>query len=1083
MSPVLHESDIEHAAIGLFRAMGWGAINAMEETYGDKGTLGREHRGEIVLLRRLRPALRQLNPGLPDEALDQAIEELTRDRSTMSLVQANRDLYKLLKNGVPVRVGAAEDEGDANPRVRVLDWEHPELNDFFLVQQFWVQGDTYKRRADLVGFVNGLPLVFIELKSIHLNVENAYQNNFRDYLATIPHLFWHNAVCLLSNGLDSRLGSVTGSWDHFKEWKRIEREDEPSRVSLEVILRGICDKTRLLDIVENFTLFSEQKSDVAKIVTQNHQFLGVNNAIAAVKKYQLASTPPPARGKPAANGDLASRRRLGVFWHTQGSGKSFSMVFFSQKILRKLPGNWTFVIVTDRDDLDAQIYRTFVGCGVVPPPGKSKKAEREHGVQAKSADHLQRLLTEDHRYVFTLIQKFRTDVKGGTYPLLSDRSDIIVIADEAHRTQYDTFALNLRSALPNAAFIGFTGTPLMATGEEKTREVFGDYVSVYNFRQAVEDKATVPLYYEARIPELQLTNEDFADDLAELLEEADLDEEQQKKVEREFASQYHLITREDRLDTIADDLVTHFLGLTRGTKAMVVAIDKVTALKMHDKVKAAWAKRRAALSVRPYADDKAEQERAAALAFMDETDMALVVSQGQNEVDLFKKKGLDIVPHRQRMMKEDLDTKFKDGKDPLRLVFVCAMWMTGFDVPSCGAVYLDKPMRNHTLMQTIARANRVYEGKVNGLIVDYIGVFRNLQKALAVYGSGSGGGVKAGDTPVQPKEVQVEELRAAVLAAKTYCTSRGVDVDAAKHEKGLPRLTRLKDGRDKLIHPADAKKKFLDLAGLVDRLYRALGVDDRKNALAPDWGYLTDLSRSIRGMETPVDISKVMDAVEHLLDASVGAEAYVIREPEKEPYGRIHLGGIDFNALARFLAKTKHKATAAEAVAVAARQRVDDLVRLNPTRRDLRDQLEQLIADYNDGSRTAMQFFDELLTFLKEKLAAEERRSQTEGLSPEQLAVYDLLTVPEVKLDAKARAAVKQLADDLPAKLGPKLVIDWRKSQRARAGVKKVIKDALDDLPEAYDKDAYLKVVEAVYEHVYESYWGEGRSKYSEAAG
>ncbi len=293
-----------------------------------------------------------------------------------------------------------------------------------------------------------------------------------------------------------------------------------------------------------------------------------------------------------------------------------------------------------------------------------------------------------------------------------------MIADEAHRSQYDTFAQNLRNALPNAAFIGFTGTPLMA-GEEKTREVFGDYVSIYNFRQAIEDNATVPLYYEARIPELQLANEDLADDLTELLDQADLDEEQQKKVEREFARQYQLLTREPRLDRIAEDIVTHFLGLPRGMKAMVVAIDKVTAVRMHDKVKAAWAKRRAALQAQleamPFDEaKKAQQEAIDTTAFMDETDMAVVVSQSQNEVEAFKKKGLDIAPHRQRMSKEDLDTKFKDDKCPLRIVFVCAMWITGFDVPSCGAIYLDKPMKNHSLMQTIARANRVYEGKENG---------------------------------------------------------------------------------------------------------------------------------------------------------------------------------------------------------------------------------------------------------------------------------------------------------------------------------------------------------------------------------
>ncbi|APR84570.1 Type I restriction-modification system, restriction subunit R [Minicystis rosea] len=1076
MSPVTRESDVEQAALELFEDLGWSTADVMEEVLGEDGTLGRETRGDVVLLRRLRPALEKLNPGAPAAAIDLAIEALVRDRSAMSLVHANREAYKLIKEGVPVRAALSEDEGDVDLRVRVVDWDHPEQNDFFLVQQLWVQGETYLRRADLVGFVNGLPLVFIELKGIDQNVEHAYKKNFRDYLGAVPQLFWWNALVILSNGFESRVGSITGSWDHFKEWKRIEREDEPARVGLEVIVRGLCDKTRLLDVVESFTLFSEQKSDVAKIVGQNHQFLGVNNAIAAVRKYQLASAPP---GVPRET--VAARRRLGVFWHTQGSGKSFSMVFFSQKILRKLPGNWTFVIVTDREDLDAQIYKTFAACGAVPPPGKAKKGD--HGVQARTAEHLKQLLTEDHRYVFTLIQKFRTDVKGAAYPKLSDRSDIIVIADEAHRSQYDTFALNLRNALPNAAFIGFTGTPLMA-GEEKTREVFGDYVSVYNFRQAIADKATVPLYYEARIPELQLSNDDLADDLTALLDEADLDEEQQKKVEREFARQYHLVTREDRLDTIAADLVRHFLGLARGTKAMVVAIDKLTAVRMHDKVKAAWKNKREELALLPYQDEVAQKERLATLAFMDETDMAVVVSQAQNEVDAFKKKGLDIAPHRQRMIKEDLDTKFKDASDPLRIVFVCAMWMTGFDVPSCGVVYLDKPMKNHTLMQTIARANRVFEGKVNGLIVDYIGVFRNLQRALAIYGSDAGGGVGPGDTPVQPKEVQLEELRAAIAEAKKLAEGRGVDLESPKDKPLLTRLKLLADGVEKLLHPADVKKTFLRLTDHVDRLYRAVGLDDRKKALAPDWGVLTDLAARLRSLQQPVDISKVMEAVERLLDESIDAQGYVIREVTGAPYGgRVHLGGINFAALARFFEQTKLKASTAEVTAAAARQRVETLVRLNPTRRNLRDQLEALIDDYNEGAHNAERFFADLITFMKDKVEPEERRTSAEGLTPEQLALHDLLVVDAVTISAEERAAVKKIARELPKKLSPKLVIDWRKTQRARAAVKAAIRDELDELPEAYGPEAYTKIVEAVYEHVYESYWGEGKSKYAEPLG
>jgi type I restriction enzyme R subunit len=420
-----------------------------------------------------------------------------------------------------------------------------------------------------------------------------------------------------------------------------------------------------------------------------------------------------------------------VFWHTQGSGKSYSMQFFSQKILRKLPGNWTFLIVTDREDLDDQIYKNFANTGAVTEP--------EQRVRANSSEHLKQLLQSDHRYVFTLIQKFRIE-KGKKYPKLSDRSDIIVIADEAHRSQYDTFALNMRNALPNAAFIGFTGTPLMGGEEEKTRQVFGDYVSIYNFKQSIDDSATVPLFYENRIPEVQLSNDYLNQDMEELIEEAALNEEQESHLERQFAREYTIITDSDRLEKIASDIVNHFLGRGYQGKAMVVSIDRFTAVRMYDKVQQHWQQYLANLQTQLAKSEPSKREQLVAkIQYMQETDMAVVVSQSQNEIEVFKKKGLDITPHRKRIVGEDLDEKFKDENHPLRIVFVCAMWITGFDVPSCSTIYLDKPMRNHTLMQTIARANRVFPDKVNGLIVDYIGVFRDLQKALAIYGSAWGG--------------------------------------------------------------------------------------------------------------------------------------------------------------------------------------------------------------------------------------------------------------------------------------------------------------------------------------------------------
>ncbi len=498
--------------------------------------------------------------------------------------------------------------------------------------------------------------------------------------------------------------------------------------------------------------------------------------------------------------------KLGVFWHTQGSGKSVSMMFFAQKVLRKIPGNWTFVVVTDRQELDGQIYKNFVSAGVVT----------EGHAQAESSKHLRQLLREDHRYVFTLIHKFRTE-KGEAHPVLSERRDIIVITDEAHRSQYDTLALNMRTALPNAGFLAFTGTPLIV-GEEKTRQVFGDYISVYDFQQSVADGATVPLYYENRIPELQLVNDNLNEDMERLLEEAELDEAQEKMLEREFAREYHLITRDDRLEAVAKDLVTHFTGRGFQGKAMMVCIDKATAIRMYNKVRKHWGDKITALQAEwTGADDDARRDIEECIARMKETDMAVVVSQGQNEIGEMAEKGLDISPHRKRIVEEDLETKFKKPDDPFRLVFVCAMWMTGFDVPSCSTLYLDKPMRNHTLMQTIARANRVYPGKVSGLIVDYAGVFRNLERALAIYGAGDGG-----DKPVEDKAALVAALRQALGETRGLCQEQGVNLAAIQTADGFARVGLLDDAVEALVTSEEIKIRYLDLANTVQRLYKAV---------------------------------------------------------------------------------------------------------------------------------------------------------------------------------------------------------------------------------------------------------------------
>ncbi len=1178
----------------------------MEETLGPDGTLGRETKGEVVLASRLRAALVKLNPSLPSEAISSAMDELTRDRSAMSLEAANREVYQLLKEGIKVSIPDTVRGGQKTERLRVMDWEHPKENDFLLVSQFSVTGALYTCRPDLIGFVNGLPLVVIELKKPGVPVRQAFDENLTHYKQQVPSLFWYNALLIASNGTDSRVGSLTADWDRFFEWKRIESENEPRRVSLETMLRGTCDKTRLLDLTENFTLFSEHKAGLTKIIGQNHQVLGVNNAITSLLEARKEG-----------------HGRGGVFWQTQGSGKSFSMVFFAQKILRKSAGNWTFVVVTDRVELDEQIAKTFKTVGAV------SEAEGDQ-CHASSGAHLRELLRGNHRYIFSLIQKFQpehlssekpsspallpegegsphywagyrvagltkrvrelrkegtkaedilweflrnrklggmkfrrqhqigdyivdfycaearlvVDLDGEVHdcpevaakdrirekwllaqglsilrfrnedlltnpmdvlvsikaflppstsgrgaggesqqsrmPVLSDNEDLIVIVDEAHRSQYDTLAMNMRAALPKAMFVAFTGTPLIA-GEERTKEIFGDYVSIYDFQQSVEDGATVPLYYENRTPELQIINPDLNEDIYDVIEAAGLDADQEEKLEKQLGRQYHILTRDDRLDTIARDIVNHFLGRGFVGKAMVVSIDKATALRMHDKVCAAWNEELARVKkelLGHYAlSADRKDELLDRLQVLQTTDMALIVSPGQNEIEQMQKLGLDIEPHRKRMHDEDLGEKFKDPDDPLRIVFLCAMWLTGFDAPSCSTVYLDKPMRNHTLMQTIARANRVFPGKHSGMIVDYANVFASLEKALAIYGQGGGG-----ETPVRDKQQLVENLRKAISDATTYCTGKGVNLAAIE---GLPvgdlyRLQYIDDARNALIAPDYARKEFLANERLVSMLYKAVKPDPAALEFFGRTTCLTAIADAIRATlnPDPVDISEVMGRVNEVLDNSITGV-----ELPTTPTPLIDLSKVDFETLRDRLKKSKHRNTDLEMLKAAIRSQLEKLIRLNKTRTDYLEKFEELIESYNNGSRNIEQILEDLLNFT-ETLSEEQQRHLREHLTEEELTVFDILTRPGPELSQEEREEVKKVAHKVLSRLKALLGVDWRCQTQARAKVRLAIEDELDSgLPETYTRELFSSKCSALFEHVYESYYGEDISIYSNTGG
>lgn len=1035
-NPYSEDRLVEQTAISLIQPL-WGKENFLN-AYSEDGEaqLMRENRGEVILKRFLLPALKLLNPELPAVALDQAVEELTRDRSVMTLVNANEQIWRLLRDGVSVEI---EKDGETvQESVKLIDFDHPENNHFFLVSQLWVTGELHTRRPDLVGFVNGIPLVLFELKASHKNLKNAYQQNIRDYKDTIPQIFWYSAFIVLSNGIEAKVGTLTSAYEHFHEWKKINEEDETSSVGLETVIKGTCRKDRLLDIVENFTLYDASRGEKAKLIARYHQLIGVNRAVAQVQNRDQ------------------NHGKLGVFWHTQGSGKSYSMVFFSQKVLRKLPGNYTFVVVTDRAELDKQIYKNFASCGAV----------YEQEVQAESIAHLRQLLKEDHRHIFTLIHKFGTR-DGEEPPVLSERSDIIVMADEAHRTQYDTLALNMRLALPNSSFIGFTGTPLIAGEEEQTRQTFGKYISVYDFAQSVKDGTTVPLYYENRVPHLENVNRNIEKDLEKIMDFYELSDGEEEKLEQEFSTFYHLITRDDRLEKVAEDIVQHFTARMQEGKGMVVSIDKLTAVKMYLKVKEQFARQLAkfknqlkkAVLPEEIADLEGKIRR------IEELDMAVVVSQSQNEIDDFRQHEIDFKPIRQRIVNEDLETEFKNPDSPLRLVFVCAMWITGFDVPSLSTLYLDKPLKNHTLMQTIARVNRVYEGKECGLIVDYIGVFRNLQRALAVYAAQ---GTQDIDDIIKDKQELMRELEAALNEAKRFLLDLKIDIDAIIRANKTSKLQLIADATNAILADEDTKKIFGNIASTVRSHFKSLlpsveAEPYREEVLTV--GVLADRVKEVTDAEGDTEaVEQIKRDLEALLDESIKAGEYVIYDLPKLK----DLSSIDFDALRSFF-EGQQQNIAIERLKNLVQREAEEMTRRNQTRQKFLERLNALLHEYNSGSKDKDEFFAELMELAK-ALSEEQKRAVSEGLNEEELAIFDILRKENLTPDEEQK--VKKASQELLQSLSDKLSLDWRKKQDARADVKVTIRSFLfSKLPEPTytEQDCSVKT-EAVYLHVFDRY-------------
>ena len=1020
--------------------LGWDVRFAYNtEVLGKNGTFGRTSYHEILLTRYFQNALRRLNPWMTDSQLSEAQKTLESRLSTASLLQVNEEKYFLLRDGIPVTVKKPNGQPETK-RAAVIDFQNPENNEFLAIKELKIQGDLYRRRTDIVGFVNGIPLLFVELKKNTVDVQNAYEDNYTDYLDTIPQLFYYNAFLLLSNGTEAKIGTLGSKYEFFHEWKRLA-ESDPGSVALETMLRGICRKENFLDLLENFILYDHSGGRTAKILARNHQYLGVNEAVKAYSGRKL------------------NDGKLGVFWHTQGSGKSYSMVFLAQKIRRKFAGSPTFVILTDRDELNKQISDTFENCGLL---GKTKAAQ----FIAASGDDLVQKLKGNPSFIFTLIQKFN---KPDAAPIYPDH-DIIIMSDEAHRSQYGIFADNMMKLLPTAARIGFTGTPLLSS-DNITARTFGGYVSIYDFKRAVEDGATVPLYYENRGEKiLDLHNPEITNRILDAIENADLDVDQQDKLESEFAKEIHLLTAEPRLRSIAKDFAGHYSDLWTSGKAMFVCLNKVTCVRMYNFVQEYWQAEIQNLKAKiKSATQQEAQELERKLRWMQETEMAVVISQEQNEIQTFRKWGLDIKTHREKMENRELDKEFKDPGNPLRVVFVCAMWLTGFDVKCLSCLYLDKPLKAHTLMQTIARANRVAEGKSNGLIIDYIGIVKALRKALADYTANAGG--LGGADPTVDKEKLIARIGDTVAKAEMFLSERKIDLGLLIAAEGFAKLSYLQDAANAVCGSIEDKKSFSTYASELKRLMKYTDRDDvtghmrrQCEAIAAIYGMLQKKRKHTDTTDLMVEINAIIND-------------YVEIEPQ-QPNAitaplRFDISAIDFDLLRREFAKTRRKNLLMRDLDEAIRRQLDKMVFANPKRIDYYERYREIIQSYNgeqDRATIEKTFLD--LMDLADRMSREEQRYAREGFaSDEELSLYDMLFRDDLsKNDIKK---LKTAASDLLRKIKTKIseLDHWTDKQETRAVVDTLIRDVLwETLPECYNNDDITEYREKVYEYVFTRY-------------
>ena len=1035
----LNESIVEDAALTWFGELGYAVGHGPQLAPGEPAA-ERDSFGEVVLVGRLREAIRRLNPAIPEEAREEALRKVLRVATT-SLVQTNRAFHRMLRDGVDVEY-ARPDGSIKGDKARLVDFADVRANDWFAVNQFTVIEAGHNRRPDVIVFVNGLPLALIELKNAadeDATIWSAYAQ-LQTYKAEVPSLLHYNAALVVSDGLQARMGSLTANQEWFKVWRTIDgqRDAAPGSLELETLIRGVFERQRFLDLLHHFIVFEEDPDSGAlhKIIAGYHQFHAVNAAVEETVRASGMNDAGVLREDPGRywagrmHGGKPGDRRAGVVWHTQGSGKSFTMLFFAARVIRESAmQNPTLVVLTDRNDLDDQLFGQFQRChdilGQTP-------------VQARDREHLRELLNRaSGGVVFTTIHKFMPE-GGGQMAAISGRENIVVIADEAHRSQYGFgarvndkgemsygFASNLRDALPNASFIGFTGTPIEKT-DANTRTVFGDYISIYDIQRAVADEATKPIYYESRIAKLALNAAELPKLDAEFEEITEGEELTKKeKLKSKWAALEALVGDSKRIALIAADMVTHFEKRIEAMdgKAMIVCMSRRICVDLFNaliKLRPEWEAETLKVVMTGSAEDGPEWQR----------------HIGNKE------------------KRRKLANRFKDSKDPFKIVIVRDMWLTGFDAPCLHTMYADKPMQGHGLMQAIARVNRVFKDKPGGLIVDYLGLADQLKRALATYTESGGQGNPTYDTK---QAIAVMHEKHGIACDMLH----GFKWDKWTNGTPTERLQLIPAGQEHILEQQDGKKRWVQVVAELSQAFALCSATDEATALRDDVSYFQALQAALnkKSGENRKSPEQIDAAIRQLVSKAITTEGEII-----DVFTAAGLKKPDIGILSpQFLAEVrglKHKNVAAELLEKLLKDELKVRSKKNLVQsQSFAEKLKKTLNAYHNRAISTMEVIEELIRLAKE-LDAATKRGEDLGLTDDEVAFYDALAVNESAIKAMGDDKLKVIAAELITQVKKSVTIDWTLREGARAKIRVMVKRILNKY--GYPPDLQEEAVKTV---------------------